>query len=864
MHDTLPAALASLRNGTPNIDLPQRISVYGATALDPVDLAVLDAISDTTDVHLFLLHPSPTLWEETAPSISDDSDSEPQRSRVDDPGVSIARHPFLRSWAQESRELQIMVGHHDEHDREAGMSDVVLPTPLLAELQADIRFNRDPSADSNPSIAEGVASGTDQSIRVYSCHGAQRQVEVLRDALLHILSDDPTLEPRDIVIMTPDLETFAPLIDAAFPAAASHDGSMPDLRVRIADRAPSRSNPLIRFAGTIVDLAGSRLGIGAVAQLIALPEAQRRFRIDMDAVGDIAALVDDANVRWGLDADHRERNGAGSRDEHSWRRGIDRALTGVFYDDDPIRTVADVAPLSGLEGQSATAAGQLALVMERLGAVRELLTSPDPVSRWADKISTAVRLLATPTWDDEWQWAQLERLLDETFPQEAPGTPDPAVGLEEVAVLVAPWTEGAPSKLHHRTGNVTVCSLAPMRSVPYRVVCLVGMEHDRFPRSSRLDGDDLLVDNEMIGDRDRAAEDRQLLLDALMAAGDRFLVTYTGKDPLTNAPYPPAVPISELLEVVASMVGESGATKVLIEHPLQPFSPDVFTPGELGIPGPWGFDPIQRAGAVAVLNRNGGFDDRTTLALDPVDVETPTLDQLIAYLKAPSATFLRNSLGVYIPGVDDPPDGQLPTGLNGLERWGVADRLLSGIRSGVDVDRLIAYEQASDAVPAGDLATEILSETLDLASRIADAAEALGCENGSSVPVTGTVTISDVALTGSVLADPETALICEVSPSRDKPTRRLALYTQVVFLTALYPDRSWRGIMIGKGEDDDVAVVTIGPLAETPAERRSDSMRRLTTLVDLYREGMATPLPIFPLSSRAWQAADEDHRYSAT
>jgi exodeoxyribonuclease V gamma subunit len=829
-----------------------------------MDLVVLEAVGGTTDVHLFLLHPSPVLWRDTAPLISEMAEPLPRIDRIDDPGQLAANHPFLASWAQESRELQVMLGSRGERLEDVRALDGREPTSLLGELQADIRANREPSVERNPTISERVADGADRSIQIHSCHGAQRQVEVLRDALLHILSDDPTLEPRDIVVMTPDLETFAPLIDAAFPASSSEDGALPDLRVRIADRAPSRTNPLVRFAGTILELAGSRLGTGAVAQLVALPEVQRRLGMDIDTTADIGRLMDDANIRWGLDADHRERNGAGPRDEHTWRRGIDRVLTGVFFDDNPIRTVGDVAPLTGMEGESAASGGDLALVIERLGSVAELLGTPEPVSRWADKIATAVRLLAAPARDGEWQWAQLDRLLDETFPQEVPGTPDPVIGLREASVLVAPWTNDIPSRLHHRTGNVTVCSLAPMRSVPYRVVCLVGMEHDRFPRSSRHDGDDLLVDDEVIGDRDRAAEDRQLLLDALMAAGDHFLVTYSGRNPLSNAAYPPAVPIAELLETVAAMVGEQGVAGIMTEHPLQPFSPDVFTGGKLGVPGPWGFDPIQRAGAAAVSDRAVEPDMGVALAIDTISVETPTLDQLIAYLKAPSLTFLRHSFGMFIPNMDDPLDDELPTGLNALEQWGVTNRLLAGIRNGHNVDRLVAHERATDAVPAGELATGALDDALDLALRIATVAEDRGCTTDSFVPVTGTVTIAGEAISGSVVADIGGALVCDVSPSRDKPTRRTALYAQVAFLTALDPERAWRGVMVGRGDNDTVAVVTIGPFSETPQERSAEATRRLEVLVALYHEGMAVPLPIFPESSHAWQAAEPDRRYART
>ncbi len=899
LFETLPGALASLRSGAAGIDLPQRISIYGATAFNPVDLAMFEAIGDVTDVHLFVLHPSPALWHDTAPLVAAIPGSTQHVRRSDDPTRGAAIHPLLRSWAQESRDLQVVLARSNDgvlppphgevppqaaegveglswmerSDPSRQLPAALTPSPegregapkidrasqaatVLGTLQSDIRLNREPTGM--------VADPDDRSIQIHACHGAQRQVEVLRDAVLHILAGDSALEPRDIVIMTPDLETYAPLIEAAFPASNGGDDGIPDLRVRIADRAPTRTNPLIRLAGTVVGLAASRLGTGAVTQLIGLPEVQRRFGIGDDTESDMADLIDDANVRWGLDGGHRKRNGAGSRDEHTWRRGIDRMLTGVFFDDDPIRIEGEIAPLVHVEGQVAGAAGWIALLVERLAAVTELLGTPDPASRWAEKISTAVRLLAEPRWGDEWQWGQLERLLEETFPPETAGAPDPVIGLDEAAVLIAPWTEDRPGILHHRTGDVTVCTLAPMRSVPYRVVCLLGMEHDRFPRSSRNDGDDLLIDDEAVGDPDRSAQDRQLLLDAVMAAGDHLVITYTGRDPLTNAEYPPAVPVAELEETIAAMIGDDAAEGIRTDHPLQPFSPKVFADGKLGVPGPWGFDPIQHAGAVALSEREPDDAAAGALVLDTVTIETPTLHRLISYLKAPSKTFLRNSLGMFIPDMSDLPDDELPTGLNGLERWSIADRLLTGIRHGYDAERLIDHERAADTVPAGELATGSLDEALDLAQRIQKVAGDRGCVPGAAIPITGTVIVGAEAITGSVLSDPEAALICDVGPSRGKPGRRIALYAQVVFLTALDPDRAWHGILVGKGENETVLAVTLGPLGDNAEERSVEAERRLAELIDLYREGMVDPLPIFTETSFVWETAEPKKRNAET
>src|SRR5690606_10516310 len=156
------------------------------------------------------------------------------------------------------------------------------------------------------------------------------------------------------------------------------------------------------------------------------------------------------------------------------------ALSGVFYADSPERTVGDISPLDGVEGQGAIPAGLLAAILDRLAAIRDMVGTPRPLSEWADVIARSVRMLAAPAWGEEWQLDQLERLLAETFPPPEPGRVDPDVTLADALGAIAPWTEDRPSPLHFRTGDSTVCTLVPMRSVPYRVVVLLGMDEARF------------------------------------------------------------------------------------------------------------------------------------------------------------------------------------------------------------------------------------------------------------------------------------------------------------------------------------------------------------------------------------------------
>ena len=248
--EVLPSGLDPIRTGGVDVDLPDRVAVYGLTAIDPIDLDVLVALAAQREVHLFVLSPSPALWAATSEIVAG-AHARPLL-RSDDRLAGVAEHALLRSWAQESTELCAVLALRrlepaagDAHLGRAAGS-------MLGRLQEDVRANRRPGFD--PALAAAVADGGDRSIQVHACHGDRRQVEVLRDAILHVLAADPTLEPRDIVVMTPDLAMFAPLLEGAFPsgdAAVAGEDGLPDLRLRIADRSPSATNPLVRFAATV-------------------------------------------------------------------------------------------------------------------------------------------------------------------------------------------------------------------------------------------------------------------------------------------------------------------------------------------------------------------------------------------------------------------------------------------------------------------------------------------------------------------------------------------------------------------------------------------------------------------------------------
>ncbi len=391
------------------------------------------------------------------------------------------------------------------------------------------------------------------------------------------------------------------------------------------------------------------------------------------------------------------------------------------------------------------------------------------------------------------------------------------------------WVDDRPSPLHFRTGDVTVCTLLPMRSVPYRVVCLLGMDDDRFPRSSRGDGDDLLVDHEVVGDHDRGSEDRQLLLDAVMAAGDHLVVTYSGHDQLTNAAYPPAVPIAELVDTAAVMVGDEAMASIVIEHPLQSFAARNFMESQLGLTGPWGFDPMQFAGAFAAQHRYAPASPQPVSwpEVDPQPVIE--LDDLIAFLQHPAGRFAKARLGFSIPKPGDVPDDTLPADLTSLAAWAVTNRILTGLLAGHELQALTARERHSGELPAGELGEDDLARSVDAARSLWDAARARGYAPERQRPWPGSLRIGDRLVEGSVLADAAQAQIVTVTPSRLKGKPRLRAFVELAFLTAIEPGIAWTALLLGRAGGDGhkaVTLQTLGALHDRTTRPRTSAHHR--------------------------------------
>jgi len=394
-----------------------------------------------------------------------------------------------------------------------------------------------------------------------------------------------------------------------------------------------------------------------------------------------------------------------------------------------------------------------------------------------------------------------------------------------------------------------------------------------FPRKIDVDDDDLVAADARVGDRDPRSEDRQLLLDALLAAESHLIITYSGRDERTNAERPPAVPVGELLDVVDRTVrlhddatGEVRArTRVVVRHPLQPFDARNFMAGRLTGVAPWSFDAVALAGARAAGGERAQPAPFLPRPLPPVRAEAVELENLVRFVQHPVKAFLRQRLGVSLSEDANDASQALPVELDALEQWGVGDRLLSGRLAGGDRDSCVAAERARGTLPPGTLAEPVLGQVIPIVeSLVAEAAEIGGADDAEPrslevhVPLAGgRVLLGTVA--GVIDRGPAGLLLRSVSYSRLAPKQRLTAWVRFLALTAAHPDRPVEAATIGRcrfsRKKAAVSIACLGPLGGDPATRRAAAMAHLSVLVDLFDRGLCEPLPLYCKTSAAWAEA---------
>ncbi|HLK12799.1 MAG TPA: exodeoxyribonuclease V subunit gamma [Candidatus Binatia bacterium] len=800
------------------VGLPARVALFGIPTLPPAELDAFARLAAHLDVHLFVLNPCREYWGDVVA----ERDLPRRAGRRDAAALHLAAgNPLLASFGRLGRDFIDAVQEYAA--AEVDTFEEPGTGTLLQCLQSDVLHLR----DRRDGADRPVLPPDDDSVQAHACHGPMREVEVLHDRLLALFAADPTLSPADVVVMTPDVERYAPCVEAVFATAP------PERRIpfTVADVSLRSESPLVEAFLELLELPESRYEASRLLALIAVDAVRRRFGM---AEGDVALAhrwVRASGVRWGVDAAARGALGLPAIGEHTWRFGLDRLLLGYTMAGEDQGGVGGVLPYDDIEGTAARALGPLATFAAAAFALRERLAAPRPPGEWAGALGALLDAFFTPEAEEDEDAAAAVRAALRALAESAEraGFTGPVslalVRAELRRALDVPVRTG-----RFLAGSVTVCAMVPMRSIPFAVVCLLGMNDGAFPRSSRPPGFDRTADAPRRGDRNRRDDDRYLFLEALLSARRCLYLSWVGRDIRDNRRLPPSVAVSELLDYVEQAYGR----ELLVAHPLQAFSRRYFdgTQPELFSYAAERCAAIRR---VAGAERAPAFVRRLPEAGE--EWRTIDVERLARFLKHPVRYLLRERLGLRLEEAEGMIESREPFELAGLERWSLRSRLLAWRLAGNPLAAALPIVRGAGMLPHGRVGEVVFrhacEEIEDLAAR-AEAARA----GAALPPLAVDLTLGPVRLAGTLGGVTEAGLVTvRLGPMRAKD--RLDLWVRHLVLGCVAP----AGVVpasrcVGESED-----VTLAPAA-APATP-------LARLAALYWEGLHRPLPFFPESARA-------------
>lgn len=687
----------ALREGREQKPLPHRLTGFGVGAFTPGLLQVLHALGARIDVALYVFNPCAAYWNDLV------SPREHARQRVHDPAraaLSDVGHPLLASWGGLGRE-QLELLYTDETADLHWVGEAREDGTLLQVLQNDILMLRDPAAPFVP-------APDDHSIVFAEAHSRVREVEVLHDALLHLFQNRRNLEPRDIVVMAPAIEEYAAAIEAVF-------GEVNDNRHipwSIADRAPFAGNAVMRAFLHLLALPESRFGANELLGLISVPAIARRFDIDPEELEGLRERVLASGVRLGLDESGRT-GAAPALARNTWRFGLQRLLLGVALED----TVpfAGILPIASPGGDDAERIGELADFIERLAehavSLREARVGED----WREALDGLLSAFFPEASADVPEVAVLQRAIAESCDALADARVEAPIPREVIVELLTSRLARADGGQGFLGGGVNFCQLTPLRSIPFRVVCLLGMNAGEFPRQHESSAFDLMARDRHPGDPSRRDDDRYLFLESLVAARECLYLSRVARDPRKDEAQEPALPLAELRDCIDRRCGEGTSERLTRQHPLMPFDPRAFDARNPQQSFRHEWLPARHA---LGTTRESGFV-RETLPSRPLG--KPRIQELLAFWRNPVRSLLRERWGIWLEEGDRLPEDSEPLALDALELHRLKDELLRGMLGGGE-ERAIQRVHASGILPLGTAGEAVLQkardQTLPLAERL--------------------------------------------------------------------------------------------------------------------------------------------------
>jgi len=846
----------------------KRIFLFGFSAIAPIFLDLFFGVSKYIDVYFYYLNPCEAEWQY---DLSERAKLHLQMVEKADFQLDSeldSGNALLSSMGGQGREFFALLGSSGE-DAEMIFDDCCEAESLLHKVQRDIQLSESPEKE------EILLD--DRSIQVHSCHTPMREVEVLFENLSSMFQADPMLLPKDILVLTPDINAYSPYIEAVFKSRADDDPRR--CFITLADRSQAGASLEAETFLNILKITRSRFKASEVLSILETPAVAEAFGMDEKMVTIIRQWIIDAKIFWGVDGEFREETVGINFNEQSWRQGIERIIAGFAFGseaEDTGRTFAvgeeDILPFHCCEGDSAILFGKLIDFLESLFFLRVQLNSDSEIApeafsvQWWDKILNGVIDKFFPDSNEFARPAALLReavktTLDSVAESEYEGEITFEIIYDELSVFFEKAVVGG----GFLRGGITFCEARPLRSIPARVVCLLGLDEKSFPRKEKHLSFDLMAYKPRLGDRSARKDDRYLFLETLLSARDCFYVSYVGQGVKDNEPRLPSVVLCELLDYIGEhySLPEDSLTTV---HPLQSFSWKYFIDesakdgygAKLGIKIP---DNLISYSAEDKELAQLRFEDfkadnfaENELQAIPEELYRIDLDDLCDFFTNPAKYFLQKCLQVN-PQIRDLPELEDCENfeLSGLERHKIAEKILKDqLNHKVDFESeefkslMRKHFHASGVLPVkawGDIEfTKFLDDFIpfakDIAEKIGQPQEALTGNHSFDNGVLLQACFNDLYLVEN--GTQQIQFKYSNVKTNAKYWIRASLYDLAAKTMELVPENSTFSLIAKDGTKS---------FAAEGAEAAKEKLERLT---ELYLEGLRRPLPFFPNTSLAY------------
>ena len=807
------------------LDLPSRINLFGIASLPPLYLDLLHALSRYVRVNIFFCSPSMHYYGDLI--------DRRQKSRLLRSGKDISAiddldegHPLLSSLGKLGKNFLFNLYEMDLPLQELDFYSEPERSSLLGCLQNDIfNLQESPGSESKTTILR-----SDRSIRVHSCHGPMREMEVLQDQILNILDQEPELNPEDIVVMIPDIDEYATYIHAIFGNPENKDIQLP---FSIADHSLVQGNPVLKVLTSLFELRQTRLSAQDVISVLEDETVYTALGLTPSDVGIVKSWVAETRITWGRDASQRAALGLPETDLGTWHTGINRILLGYAMDSNEQELFQGILPYSDIQNSQAELLNTFLDFLEFLfRAVEDLNQSKTP-GDWYQTVMDILDKFSSERDDTIIHKNELENSMLE-LQEEAYST-----GCENLLLKPEVFFDMLQQKLTDKSAGrgflasgITFCSMLPMRAIPFEVVCLAGLNDGKFPRQDKQPSFNLMAASPKPGDRSLRLDDRYLFLESLLSARKYLQITYTGRSLVDNSSIPPSVVVSELLDCLHN--GYQGEEtdifeQIVIQHPLHPFSlayfqnhPELFTYSRenfLGARNPVQNQPLP----VFASEQIPAGESRQN-----VDIR-----DLSKFLKDPVRYFCQERLKIYLEHQEEDIQETEPLeAIYGLEEYQVKQTLLDFKQKGgteSDKDLLLAMGR----IPPGSFGDIVYSQTSREADHIWQTVNQIHGGPPEFYSKSLSIDIQGINLTGQISSLTGKGLL-SFRPGKIKSKDLLGIWTELLFLCCSQKTNCPGTTATLVGSDKTIRI-------DSPENPRM----HLQSLLQVMQDGLTTVIPFF-------------------